>query len=144
MSKQKLHVMGECHWAKLSRRQAENNEGKFELEICQLTPESIESLKQHGVDIKEGTDEKSYKGQFITAKTQYPPKVFDKKPGAKFDAESTGIGNGSKVRCEVTPYEWTKGAKSGTGAGLEAVVILDLVEYSGASEAFSSDTYQYN
>jgi hypothetical protein len=40
------------------------------------------------------------------------------------------IGNGSKAKALVTPYEWKYKNKKGISASLIKLVITDLVEYS--------------
>ncbi|MGH7198874.1 MAG: hypothetical protein ACREH5_09085 [Candidatus Omnitrophota bacterium] len=86
-------------------------------------------------------DDKPTGRWFIQAKTgeQYPPKVFD-----KFGKEMDGskmVGNESKVQISVmpTPYE---GFGGGITLYLNAVQVLDLVEYKGQtadSYGFSSE-----
>ena len=54
------------------------------------------------------------------------PKVVD---SAKNIWPSTmKIGNGSRVKVSVTPFDWTFKSKSGVGASLNSVMVIDFVE----------------
>ena len=52
----------------------------------------------------------------------------DKKPLEKI------VGNGSKVKVMYKPYEWNFKGKKGIGLDLQAVQVMDLVEYTPREE----------
>ena len=62
-----------------------------------------------------------------------PPKVVDSN---NTPMHNTLIGNGSLVNVKFSPYEWTFGNKQGIGLDLQAVQVVDLVEYSTGEEDF--------
>ena len=82
--------------------------------------------------IKKGEGEKADKGQFITAKSTFPPKVMDK--GKRRWDEDTKIGNGSAVKCSVDLYDWSMNGKTGVSAGIKAVMVTNLIGYEGDDE----------
>ena len=51
------------------------------------------------------------------------------------------VGNGSKVRVQYNEYDWEYAGKTGKGLDLQAVQIVDLVEYKSqdGSEFFDED-----
>ena len=54
---------------------------------------------------------------------------------------SLAVGNGSKVRVQYNEYDWEYAGKAGKGLDLQAVQIVDLVEYKSqdGSEFFDDD-----
>jgi hypothetical protein len=51
------------------------------------------------------------------------------------------VGNGSKIRVQYNEYDWEYAGKAGKGLDLQAVQIVDLVEYKAqdGSEFFDDD-----
>jgi hypothetical protein len=105
---------------------------KFEMNIGQLDKDAIRDLKGAGLDIKTGEGNKEDHGEFITAKSGRPIRVVDA-AGNPWD-ESRAIGNGSLIKASVNPYDWNYRGKSGVGAGLNSVMVLEWVEYAGTDE----------
>ena len=123
---------GEIHWARLTKKQAQQDDGKFSFDLCQLDERSVEGLKKAGVEIKVGEGEKAYKGQFVRCSSKFPPKVREKDETTPIDPESVGIGNGSKAMVLTTLSPWTHQGREGVTAYFNAVIIHDLKEYDGA------------
>ena len=96
------------------------------------------------------TNKNDQKGNYVLAKRRVkrkdggvnsPPKVVDSN---NTPMHNTLIGNGSLVNVKFSPYEWTFGNKQGIGLDLQAVQVVDLVEYSTGEEEFDpvSGVYQ--
>lgn len=69
----------------------------------------------------------------ITLKSNRKPQVVDKKKHVLSDEDLKSIGNGTKAIVKASQY---KGYKDATFLGLAAVMVTDLVEYTGA-DAFA-------
>ena len=52
---------------------------------------------------------------------------------------STLIGNGSKVKASIRPYEWNFKGNAGVGAGLNGLMVTSLIEYGGVDELEPED-----
>ena len=137
----KIVIEGKAHWAKFSKAQKESNEGKFSLDVCDLTPDSIKLLEEHGVKVGSGEGEKEYKGRYVSSSSIYKPEVWSGTAGTPFDTEGTLVGNGSSVRVSATLKPWDVNGKTGVKPYLNGVIITDLVEYEGGSRAFEGEDY---
>lgn len=102
---------------------------KFEMNIGQLDKDAIRDLTGAGLEVKTGEGKKEDHGDFITAKSGRRIRVVDA-AGNPWD-ETRAIGNGSKVKASINPYNWTYKNKSGVGAGLNQVMVLEWVQYEG-------------
>ena len=49
------------------------------------------------------------------------------------------VGNGSKVKVSVNPYEWNFQGKSGISASLNSMMVVKLVEYVGSSDELDEE-----
>ncbi len=68
------------------------------------------------------------------------PRLFDKDK----QEISTAVGNGSQVRVQFNEYDWEYAGKQGKGLDLQAVQILNLVEYkNGDGDEFLSDGEEF-
>lgn len=73
-------------------------------------------------------------------------KLWDRKPRV-FDAAGnlikgeTNLGGGSKVKVSFELYDWESGGKEGISLQLQAIQILELVEYTGGGA--SADEYGF-
>lgn len=123
---------GEIHWARLTKQQAQQDDGVFSFDLCQLDERSVEALKKAGVEIKVGEGDKAYKGQFVRCKSKFTPDVREKDKTTPIDPEAVGIGNGSKALVATNPKPWTYQGREGVTAYFNAVIIHDLKEYDGA------------
>ena len=115
-------VKGVAEWACVHAPNQLSN--KYQIDICQLDKKDALALSESGVEVKSGSGDKAGKGNYVTAKTVRPPKVMD---AAKKEWPPTiKIGNGSTVKCSVTPFEWVFQKKSGVSVSLNAVMVLDF------------------
>jgi len=101
--------------------------GKYQMNLGQLDHEAVTNLQGVGMAIRTGEGKKEDHGEFITAKSGRPINVVDA-AGNPWD-EDRLIGNGSKVKVSVNPYEWTYKRKSGVSAGLNSVMVLEWKDY---------------
>ena len=68
------------------------------------------------------------------------PRLFDKDK----QEISTAVGNGSQVRVQFNEYDWEYAGKQGKGLDLQAVQVLNLVEYRyGDGDEFFSDGEEF-
>ncbi len=147
--KLRFRVSGEAYWAHVTEVNKLSNkfqvdfsikdyseisrkvDGKKEV-LASGSDECIKFLEKLGIEVKtadkddEGKPE-NHRGQFVTLKSEYPPKLFDSKN--KEITTSLLIGNGSRVNVGTHPFEWKFGRDTGTSLGLDAIQIIDLVPY---------------
>ena len=68
------------------------------------------------------------------------PRLFDKDK----QEVSTAVGNGSQVRVQFNEYDWEYAGKQGKGLDLQAVQVLNLVEYrNGDGDEFFTDGEEF-
>ena len=128
-------VKGVAEWACVHSPNQLSN--KYQIDICQLDKKDIKTLEDRGVTVKNGSGDKAGKGSYVTAKTVRPPKIMD---AAKNTWPSTiMIGNGSTVKCSVTPFEWVFQKKSGVSVSLNAVMVLDFKDAGMSSVDLDSE-----
>jgi len=129
-------VRGTAQWAHVF----EPNEmsGKYQVDICNIDKPTAKALRNVGIDVKKGTGDKADKGEYIVAKSgRYAPKVMDRSR-AVMDG-TTLIGNGSKIKVSINPYQWTFKGKSGVSAGLNALMVTSLIAYGDSDELEAED-----
>ena len=137
-------INGTAYWASVTTPNTTFNEdGEWKIDVCNLSEESVDMLIQDGLEerIKNKDDDR---GAFITFKRQ----VKNKKTGITntapdlMDAQkrpmfNTLVGNGSIVNVLYKPFDWSFQKSKGRSASLEAVQVVDLVEYGGSvSDSF--------
>jgi len=124
-----LVIKGEAKWASLF--EVNDLSQKYEMNICNLDNSTVKALKELSIPVKEGEGDKEDYGHYIIAKTKIEPKVMDaaKNPWPN----NLSVGNGSKVKVSVSPYDWNFKKKSGTSASLNAVMVIDFKEYTGGT-----------
>lgn len=120
---------GTAFWSHLQKANT-----KFTPRFCIdviLDKEEAEKLEDLGLPLREDD-----RGIFFCfkrnvenqkGKTQKKPLVVD----SKKNIYNGDIGNGSIVRIQFRPFDWSFGGKKGTSADLVAVQVLELVEYGG-------------
>jgi PKD repeat protein len=68
------------------------------------------------------------------------PRLFDKDK----QEISTAVGNGSQVRVQFNEYDWEYAGKQGKGLDLQAVQVMNLVEYrNGDGDEFFTDGEEF-
>lgn len=129
----KLILKGKAYWAELTKPNKFSQ--KYEIKLADLDPESVDALEKAKVELKTAKENQPFDGVYIVAKSKEPvKKVFDKF-GNPWDMEKL-IGNGSQVELAVNIYPWDFQGRSGMGVGLNAVKVVDLVEF-GKETGFS-------
>jgi len=116
-------------WAQLAK--VNDMSGKFQVNLCNLSDAAAKALEELGIS----TLNKEGMGNYITCKSNTPMKAFD----TEGDEISELIGNGSKAKAVVKPYEWTYKNKKGISPSLVKLVITDLVEYASAGGSLDDD-----
>lgn len=128
-------ISGTAHWAKVHKPTQDDkgiDQYTIDLSIDSATKKTLEALNISvknavtGVGVKEKKPDDT-RGDFVSLKTSIKPKVVDSKKQAI--PETTLIGNGSKVKVKTHVYDWKFKNRSGSSLGLDAVQVLDLVEY---------------
>ena len=122
-------VRGTAKWASVF--DVNEMSGKYQVDICNLDKETIKTLEKVGLSVKKGEGNKEDQGMYITAKaSKYRPKVVDNL-GTPMDG-TVLIGNGSKIKASINPFDWTFKGKSGKSANLNSLMVLQLEAYAGA------------
>ena len=99
---------------------------RYQVDLCNLSPEAIERIESAGIDVKK----KDEKGFFIVATSKNYPIKTEMSDGSTINAK---VGNGSKGVAGVKPYKFTFRGKDGVSAGINKLVITDLIEDNGVS-----------
>lgn len=119
-----IQITGKSYWANVFTMNKLSN--KFQVNIGNLDEKSKDILKKVGLTLKDKGDEM---GEYLIAKSMYVPRVVDSKN--RRISPDTHIGNGSKINVKIKPYHYKSpntGA-TGVGAGLQAIQVIELVEY---------------
>lgn len=121
------HVKMKCdvYWAQL--RKVNEMSGKYQVDLCNLSDAAVKALEDMGISVLENKEKKPEMGKYITCKSEKPMKAYDE-DGQEIDSD-VSIGNGSKAKVMVTPYDWVYKNKRGISPSLKKLVITDLVEY---------------
>ena len=129
---QSMVIKGTAQWAHV--HEPNDLSGKFQVDICQLDKATVKKLEDVGIEVRQGEGEKEHKGSFIVAKTKRRPKVMD--AAKNIWPSNLLIGNGSTVKCSVTPFDWTFKKKSGISASLNSLMVVDFksADMSGTGE----------
>ena len=132
MSETKQAVIeGVLEWAHLQPGKPNELSGKYQVDVCQLTPAAVKKLKGLGLEIQDGSKKgKPEKGHYVTPKATRPVTIVDSKKTTFEGAER--IGNGTKAKVAVRAFPYNFKGKEGIGCGLQAIQIIDLDEYSPA------------
>ena len=123
-------VKGNAMWASLFEPNSMSD--KYQVDICNLSKQDCKTSEGLGIPVRVGEGDKADKGSFITAKTKLVPKVVDSAKNAW--PESMKIGNGSVVKCSISPYEWRYQKKAGVAASLNSIMIIDYKPYVGVDD----------
>jgi len=128
--KERVVIKGNAMWASLFEPNSMSD--KYQVDICNLDKNDCKAIEGLGISVRVGEGDKADKGSFITAKTKLVPKVVDsaKNPWP----ENMQIGNGSVIKCSISPYEWRYQKKAGISASLNSIMIVDYTPYVGNDE----------
>ena len=115
-----VKIKADIMWAYLDNRNEMS--GKFQVDLCNLSPAAAQALTDMGIDVKTKDD----KGAFITCKSNNPIHAFDSNGNP---LEGISVGNGSKAIAVIGSYSWTFRNKEGVSPSLKKMVVTDLVAY---------------
>lgn len=132
------YVEGTAYWAAVV---APNTtfEPQWKIDVCldEKARQQVEAIE--GISIKNKDDER---GDFISLKRNVEDRNGNKKPAPKvIDSQNNPwddklIGNGSRVVVKFHTYPYNYRGKSGVSSELDAVQVIDLVEYGNADDGF--------
>lgn len=115
----------DIYWAQLSKKNEMSD--AYQVNLCNLSDAAVKALEDMGISVQENAEKKPEMGKYITCKSQKPIKAYDE-DGQEIDSD-IAIGNGSKAKVMVSPYEWSYKNKKGISPSLAKLVITDLIEY---------------
>jgi hypothetical protein len=115
-----IKIKADIMWAYLDQRNEMS--GKFQVDLCNLSPAAAQALTDMGIDVKTKDD----KGAYITCKSNNVIRAFDSNGNPM---EGISVGNGSKAIAVIAPYTWTFKNKEGVSPSLKKMVVTDLVSY---------------
>ena len=130
-------LRGTAMWASVCDGKPNDLSKKYQVDICNLSNEDSDKLKEAGIAVKNGAD----KGNFVIAKGAYPPKVMDSSKIPWDFARNGLIGNGSSIKVSCRPFDWTFKGKAGTSLGLNQLMVIAHVSYNDDLEA-ETDTVE--
>ena len=122
MARETMVFQGKAYWAKLST--PDKMSEKYQMDVCNLSEDTLDNLKKHGVLTKNRDDER---GEFITARSKFDVPVIS---GNKEDMNGILIGNGSDVKVKVGfNKDHPMVSQYGTSMYLNKVMVTNLVSY---------------
>lgn len=113
-------------WA--STNEPNKRSGKFQMDLCNLSPEDVKALSSLGVKART-KDADLDKGHFITVKSIKPMAILDE--DGKPLASDVKIANGSKAKAIIGSYEWSGTYGKGVSPTLLKAKITELKQYIG-------------
>jgi hypothetical protein len=138
-------VSGTAYWACVAHPNTTFDEdGVWTIDVGLLDAPNKKLVKNLGLSLKDKGDDR---GEFVTVKRKVrrkgggvnrPPSLVDSELKPMFN---TLIGNGSKVNVRFETYDWEFGGKSGTGADLVGVQVVDLVSF-GTNNVASEEGFE--
>lgn len=147
MSEATAEVKIKCdvYWASLNK--VNEMSGKYQVNLCNLSDSACAALSELGIDHIDASDAvkddgepdeaKRAMGKYITCKSNSPIWTFDA-DGDRL-TEDVKVGNGSKAKALIRPYDWKYKNKKGTSASCRRLIITDLVEYTSADAGIDDD-----
>jgi len=129
MGNEWVKIKCEFFWAQLDKMN--DMSGKYQVNLGKLSDKAVEALEAMGLSVNEKED----MGKFIVCKSNSIMRAYD----TDNDLVTEKIGNGSKAKAIIKPYEWTYKNKKGKSPSLVKLVITDLVEYASTDSAIEDD-----
>ena len=131
MARETAVIQGKAYWAKLST--PDKMSEKYQIDVCNLSDDTLDNLKKHGVVPKNKDDER---GEFITARSKFDVPVINRD---KEGMNGTLIGNGSYVKVKVSfNKDHQMVSQYGTSMYINKVMVTNLVAYE-ADTAFDTE-----
>ena len=122
MARETAVIQGKAYWAKLSTPDSMSD--KYQIDVCNLSDDTLDNLKKHGVIPKNRDDER---GTFITARSKFDVPVIN---SDKEGMNGTLIGNGSDVKVKIGfNKDHPMVSQYGTSMYLNKVMVTNLVAY---------------
>lgn len=140
---ERFRISGKAFWAHVT--EVNKLSQKFQMDLS-IDEETAKALEAKGVEIKtndrddEGKPE-NHRGKYVTLKSEYPPKLFDAKKNEI--TKKTLVGNGSVINVATHVYDWKFGRDTGTSLGLDAIQLVELVEYKDSMGDLFDETDGY-
>ncbi len=125
-----VKLKADIMWAQLDKPNDLSN--KYQVNLCNLSDAAVLALEELGIAVAE----KEGQGRFITCKSANPIKAFDADGD---EIVGVKVGNGSKAKAVINPYEWKYKNKKGVSPSLRKLVITELIEYGGGNNANLDD-----
>lgn len=112
-------------WAHLNA--VSDMSGKYQVDICNLTPEHLQQLESIGFKWARNREDKPEKGKFFTAKSIHPILTVDSN-GKPVTAK---VANGSKADVVCSTYKFGRMAPGGMthGVSIAKLIVTELKEY---------------
>ena len=126
MSEQPIIINATAYWAFLTNK---NQYGDFSIDLCNLSDAAVSKLQSVGLKIA-SKDDKPEQGNYLSCKSKHAIRFYG--TGGEEMTDMVQVGNGSKVKAVVSPYDWTFAGKSGKSASIYKLVITDLIPFEGA------------
>jgi hypothetical protein len=125
-------VEGTAYWASITRPN-EKFEPMWRVDVA-LSDKDAEEFKSKGINLKESVIEDKTVKNLVTFKRKVSKANGDRNSQPTLvDAEKKPldkiVGNGSKVKVMYKSYDWNYKGKTGVGLDLQAVQVVDLIEY---------------
>ncbi len=128
-------VTGKVYWASVIEPNT-TFEPAWQLDLC-LDDNTKKLAESDGLVIKNKGDDR---GDFITLKRKVMTRTGDQREAPRVtDSQNNpwdtkSIGNGSKCNIKYSTFEWAAAGRSGVSGFLNAVQVVDLVEYNGKAD----------
>ena len=131
MARETAVIQGKAYWAKLST--PDKMSEKYQIDVCNLSDDTLDNLKKHGVVPKNKDDER---GEFITARSKFDVPVINRD---KEGMNGTLIGMGSDVKVKISfNKDHQMVSQYGTSMYINKVMVTNLVAYE-ADTAFDTE-----
>ena len=115
-------VTADIMWAFLDVKNKMSD--RYQVDLCNLSPDAINRIEAAGIEVRS----KEGKGFFIVAKSKNYPVRTIMADGSLVTAK---VGNGSRGVALVKPFTYNFRGKDGVSAGINSLLITDLIEYTG-------------
>lgn len=115
-------ISGKAFWD--CTRKVNTLSKKYQLDLS-VDEETAQSLEEMGIVVNHAKKEEDQRGKYVILKSTFPVKVVD----SEVQETDVTIGNRSTVNVTAHVYNWRFQKKSGVALGLDAVQIIDLVEF---------------
>lgn len=125
-------IEGTAYWASLTRPN-EKFEPMWRIDLA-VDDATAEDIRSQGISVGETVIDEQTISNIVRFKRKVSKANGDKntQPNLVDAGKQTLdkiVGNGSKVKVMYRPYEWNFKGKKGTGLDLQAVQVMDLIEY---------------